>query len=65
MSEIFDVEAWRQVMMTSMAQLGGTIAAFLPSLVATVVILLLGWLLSKGVELVAARALQRFGLDRA
>lgn len=65
MSEIFDVEAWRQVMVDSLAQLGGTVATFLPSLLATLVILLLGWLLSKAVEVVAARALQRFGLDRA
>lgn len=65
MLEIFDVEAWRQVLVDSLAELGSTVAAFLPSLVATLVILAVGWLVSRGVQAVSERLLRQLGLDRA
>ncbi len=65
MSEIFDVEAWRQVLVNSVAELGETLAAFLPKLVATLVILGVGWAVSRLVAAVAERLLHRAGLDRA
>lgn len=65
MSEIFDVEAWRQVLVSSLTELTGRIAAFLPSLVGALVILAVGWAVSRAVEAVARRALHRLGLDRA
>lgn len=65
MGEIFDVEAWRQVVIDSLTQLGATVAGFLPSLLATFLILGIGWLVSKGVEIAAVRVLRRFGLDEA
>jgi hypothetical protein len=65
MSEIFDVEAWRQVFVRSLTELGETVAAFLPSLVATLVIIGVGWLVSRLVAAVAERLLRQTGLDRA
>lgn len=65
MLEIFDVEAWRQVLVNSLGELGRTVAGFLPSLVATLVILAVGWLVSRGAQAVSERLLRRMGLDRA
>ena len=65
MSEIFDVEAWRQVLMNSFTEFGETTAGFLPSLIATVVILGVGWLVSRLVAAVSERVLLQLGLDRA
>lgn len=65
MSEIFDVEAWRQVLVNSLTELAGTTAVFLPSLIATLVILGIGWLVSRLVAAVSERVLLQLGLDRA
>jgi hypothetical protein len=65
MTEIIDVEAWRQVLVDSLAELGATVAGFLPNLVATLVILALGWLVSRATQAVAERLLRQVGLDRA
>lgn len=65
MSEIFDVDTWRQVLVESLSELVTTVAGFLPNVAATLVILLVGWLLSRGVQAVAERVLRRVGLDRA
>jgi hypothetical protein len=65
MERIFDVQAWREVVVQSIASLGTTVTGFLPTLVATIVILGVGWLAAKLVELIASRTLRRIGLDRA
>lgn len=65
MSEIFDVEAWRQVLINSLTEFGETTAGFLPSLTATLVILGVGWLVSRLVAAVSERVLLQLGLDRA
>jgi small-conductance mechanosensitive channel len=65
MSEIFNVDAWREVVVNSLTELGATIGGFLPSLVATLVILAVGWLVSRVVAAVAERVLLQVGLDRA
>lgn len=64
MNEIFDLDAWREVVVSSLAELGRTLAGFLPSLVGMVVILAVGWCVAKIVELLSRRALHRVGLDR-
>ena len=64
MKDIFDIESWRQVIVSSLSELGTNVARFLPSLVGTIVLLILGWLLSKLVEVLARRLLHRVGLDR-
>jgi hypothetical protein len=65
MSEIFDVEAWRQVLVNSLTEFGATAAVFLPSLMATLVILGVGWLVSRLVAAVSERLLVQLRLDRA
>jgi len=65
MSEIFNVEAWRQVLVNSLTEFGETAAVFLPSLIATLVILGVGWLVSRLVAAVSERVLLQLGLDRA
>ncbi len=64
MSEIFDIDAWRQVLVRSLAELGETLAAFLPKLVATLLIVGVGWLVSRLVAAVTERLLRQVGLDR-
>jgi hypothetical protein len=54
---------WRQVILDSIGELSTEVVAFLPSLAATVAILIAGWLVSKAVEAVAGRGLRRVGLD--
>jgi hypothetical protein len=65
MSQIFDVEAWRQVLVNSLTEFGETTAAFLPSLIATLVILAVGWLVSRLVAAISERVLLQLRLDRA
>ena len=48
MSGFFDVEAWQQVVLSSLSELGGAVAGLLPSLLGVAVILGFGWLLSRG-----------------
>lgn len=64
MNEIFDPDAWREVIVSSVTELGRTLAGFLPSLVGMIVILTVGWCIAKVVEIVSRRALHRVGLDR-
>jgi small-conductance mechanosensitive channel len=65
MDRLPDIGAWRDVLLQAATELGTKVAGFLPSLLGAVVILLLGWLLSRSVELAAGRGLRTFGLDRA
>ena len=65
MSEIFNTEAWKQAVADSVTRLATRTVDFLPTLAAVVVILLVGWLVSKLGSVIAGRALRRMGLDRA
>lgn len=65
MDEIFDVEAWRQILVSSLSELGAGVAGFLPSVLGALLILGVGWLISKLVEVVGRRLLRQLGFDRA
>lgn len=65
MVEIFDIEAWREVVVGSLSELGSTVAGFLPNLVGAVLILVIGWIVSRLVEAIASRGLRQLGFDRA
>ncbi len=65
MDQLPDIGAWRDVFLQAATEVGTKVAGFVPSLVGAVLILVLGWLLSRSVELAAGRALRTFGLDRA
>lgn len=64
MNTLLDVDTWRQLLQDSLAALGSSIGAFLPKLLITVVVLLLGWLIATLVALLTRRFLRRVGLDR-
>lgn len=63
MNEILDLETWRQVVADILTEFGATVAGFLPSVLAMCVILIVGWIVSKTVEIVAERGLRKLGLD--
>jgi small-conductance mechanosensitive channel len=65
MENFFDVAAGREVLLRALSDLTATFAAFLPSLAGALLLLALGWLVSRSVELAARRALRGLGLDRA
>ncbi len=65
MEKIFDLAAWREILVRAFSELGSNIAGFLPNLVGATVILLAGWVLSRGLEVIASRGLRTVGLDRA
>jgi hypothetical protein len=63
MNELFDLDAWREIFVRAFSELGANVAVFLPSLVGALLLLVVGWLLSRGLEIVAGRALRGMGLD--
>jgi hypothetical protein len=65
MDRLPDISVWRDVLLQAATELGTKVAGFLPSLLGATLILLLGWVVSRSLELAAARALRAFGLDRA
>lgn len=64
MQQMFDLEAWREILVRAFSELGANLAGFIPSLVGAVLILAVGWALSRALEVVAHRALRTLGLDR-
>lgn len=65
MTEIFDVKMWQEIIVGSLTQLGGDLAAFIPKLLGMIVILMVGWILARILQAAAGRVLERAGLDRA
>jgi hypothetical protein len=65
MERLLDLAEWREILVRAFSELGANLAGFLPNLIGALLILLLGWLLSRSVEILAARLLQTVGLDRA
>ena len=65
MREIIDVEAWRNAVADSLTQLAARAVELLPTLAGALLILLVGWGVSKIVAAVAGRVLRRVGFDRA
>lgn len=64
MGNVFSVENWRDVVTSSLEQFGTTVGHLLPALLGALLILLIGWGVSRLVQSVVRRALRRFGLDR-
>lgn len=59
-----DIEAWRELVAQSLSEVGASALHFLPQLVGTLVLLGVGWALSKLVEVLVRRLLHKLGLDR-
>lgn len=64
MGNIISIDAWRQSLSSSLEQFGITMGQMLPAIAGALLILLIGWAISKLVQAVVRRALHRFGLDR-
>jgi hypothetical protein len=64
MSDSLSIDRWREALSSSFDQFGVTLGHILPALLGALLILLIGWGVSKLVQSVARRALRRFGLDR-
>ncbi len=58
-------EHWAQAVVQSITQLGVTVAAFIPRLVGMILLLTIGFLVSKGLARLATTILRRMGFDRA
>lgn len=61
----FETEAWTQVFVSSLTELGTTLARFLPNLLGMILILAAGWIIARLVRAITQRGLQRAGLDSA
>jgi hypothetical protein len=65
MGDAFSVDVWRESIASAVSQLGETLGSLLPAIVGAVLILAIGWIVSKVVQVIARRALAKVGLDRA
>ena len=65
MESLFDLESWRVMFAAVFGPLVETFVRFVPNLVGALLILAVGWLLARVVEVIAARGLRTVGLDRA
>lgn len=64
MGNSFSIDSWRQALSSSLDQLGATVGHLLPALVGALLILLIGWGISRLVQSLVRRTLRRLGLDR-
>jgi small-conductance mechanosensitive channel len=60
-----DISAWRDVLLQVASELGTRLSSFIPNLLGALLIFVVGWLLSRSVEIAASRTLRTVGLDRA
>lgn len=65
MEQFPNITAWRDAFLQATTELGTRVAGFLPSLVGALLIVLVGWVVSRCVELLARALLRSFGVDRA
>lgn len=65
MDQLFNLTTWQEILVAAFSGLAENISNFLPNLLGAALILLLGWILSRGLEVLAARALRGLGLDGA
>lgn len=64
MGDFISLDEWRQSVTATLEQIGETTGRLLPAIVGAVLILVIGWGVSRLVQAVARRALHRVGLDR-
>ncbi len=64
MDELSNIEAWRDFIASGSSELAAKVFGFLPHLVGALLILLVGWGLSRLVEITARRVLRTLGIDR-
>jgi hypothetical protein len=64
MEGLSNIAAWQQVVIKEFSELADRAAGFLPNVLGALLILLLGWGLSRLAEVVARRLLETLGIDR-
>ncbi len=64
MDPLSDVSSWQQAFLQAANEIGARLVSYLPNLVGAFLILVIGWLVARAVELAAARGLRRLGLDQ-
>jgi len=65
MLQFIDPNWWQQLWQGSLGQLADRLVEFTPGFLGASLILVIGWAISKVIEMIATRALHRFGLDNA
>jgi small-conductance mechanosensitive channel len=65
MGELSHWSGWRDLIFNAVEQLGLRLAEFLPSLLGSLVILGVGWIVAHAVQIASGRALRTVGIDRA
>lgn len=65
MDKLSDISAWREVVVQAFTEVGAKLGAFVPNLVGALLILLIGWAVSRSIEVAARRAMRTLGIDRA
>jgi len=63
MTQFFELSTWREILASAVADLGTVVSGFLPSLLGAVLILVVGWAVSRTVSAISVRGLRSVGLD--
>ena len=63
MTSLFDIQAWQDATLRAFSRVAEAMIIFVPKLVAAVVLVLVGWLVSRFLRTVVLRIMGRFGLD--
>lgn len=65
MNQLLDLAGWREAFLQQLSDLVVYFAGVVPGILGAVLIVLLGWLVARSVQLAVARVLRLFGLDGA
>jgi hypothetical protein len=65
MQSIFDVQNWKEVLLQTSSELTAPLVKHVPQLIGALLMLGIGWLVSRAVEVAARRILVTLGVDRA
>lgn len=65
MDPLSEVSTWQDALLQAVTEIGARIVSYLPNLLGAVLILGVGWLVARAIELAASRGLRKLGLDRA
>lgn len=64
MDPLSDISTWQDAFLQAASEMGTRLVAYLPNLVGALLILVIGWLVARSIELAASRGLRKLGLDR-
>lgn len=65
MQSAFDSQAWEDVLVRTFTEFSSTLASLVPAVAGALLMLGLGWLVARGVEIASRRILSGLGVDRA